>query len=210
MHSIFEIINTTDVSGPELVSLDDLKLALGITGTEEDAALQAQITFQSRIIAEYCDRHLGYAEAIETFQFDRYSVLPYEVALPRQALSLRLYPVVSVLEVTADGSATIDFEFDPPTGLLWTTNGAFAGRIAVSYSGGYMLPDDAPARLQKAVIDSVNESRTSGSRDPTIREVAHGDTRVSYFTNAVSTASPGFLSAAVLDLISTYRRLTVG
>ena len=71
MHSIFEIIDTTDTSGPELISLDDLKLALGIEGDDEDATLQAMITFQSRIIAEYCNRRFGLAEILETFTFDR-------------------------------------------------------------------------------------------------------------------------------------------
>ena len=62
MHSILEIISEDpDSAGPDLVSLDDLKLALGIEGTTEDAALQAAITFQSRIIAEYCNRRFGLA-----------------------------------------------------------------------------------------------------------------------------------------------------
>ena len=62
MHSTLEIISEDPESaGPDLVSLDDLKLALGIEGTTEDAALQAAITFQSRIIAEYCNRRFGLA-----------------------------------------------------------------------------------------------------------------------------------------------------
>ena len=61
-----------------------------------------------------------------------------------------------------------------------------------------------------------------GSREPTVRpsptawitaccsrEVQHGDTRVSYFTPSLSTASSGYLSAPVIDLIKPYRRLYV-
>jgi hypothetical protein len=81
MHSILEIISEDpDSAGPDLISLDDLKLALGIEGTTEDATLAAAITFQSRIIAEYCNRRFGLAEAVETFTFDR-----YEDMLRRQA-----------------------------------------------------------------------------------------------------------------------------
>jgi len=62
MHSTLEIISEAPESaGPDLISLDDLKLALGIEGTTEDAALQAAITMQSRLIAEYCNRRLGLA-----------------------------------------------------------------------------------------------------------------------------------------------------
>ena len=101
MHSILEILDeATDSAGSDLISLDDLKLALGITDDSEDATLQAMITFQSRIIAEYCDRRFGRAEALETFTFD-----PGEYMLTRQALTLSLYPVAEILEI---------FPIDPP------------------------------------------------------------------------------------------------
>jgi len=204
MHSILEIIEeSTDSAGPDLISLDDLKLALGITDDTEDAVLQAAITFQSRIIAEYCDRRFGLAEAIETFTLDR-----GEVLATRNALTLSLYPVVEILEVSSVGVTGSDYELDPVTGRLWF-DAWCSGAVSVSYSGGYDLPEEAPARLQRAVIVAVNEGRTSGTRDPSIREVQHGDTRISYFTSATSSASPGFLSAPVIDLIRPYRRLTV-
>ena len=204
MHSILEIIEeSTDSAGPDLISLDDLKLALGITDDGEDAVLQAAITFQSRIIAEYCDRRFGRAEALETFTLDR-----GEVLATRNALTLSLYPVVEILEVSSVGVTGSDYELDPVTGRLWFA-GWCNGAVSVSYSGGYDLPEEAPARLQRAVIVAVNEGRTSGTRDPSIREVQHGDTRTSYFTSATSSASPGFLSAPVIDLIRPYRRLTI-
>lgn len=201
MHSVLDIISEDpDSAGPDLISLDDLKLALGITGTAEDAQLQAMITFHSRIIAEYCDRRFGLAEAMETFTFDRGEVMPL-----RGALVLSLYPVAEIIEV----STGADYEIDPVTGRLWHSTGYWSGPVLVNYSGGYDLPEAAPARLQKAVIEAVYEGRTSGARDPSIREVQHGDTRISYFTSSTSSASPGFLSAPVIDLIRPYRRLHV-
>jgi hypothetical protein len=203
MHSIFQVLDeSTDSAGPDLISLADLKLALGITGTDEDAALQAAITFQSRLIAEYCDRRFGRAEALETFKFDWREGLP-----PRNALTLWLYPVVEIFEVSSAGTAN-DYDFDPKTGRLWSDSG-WTDDVAVTYTGGYDLPEEAPARLQQAVIAAVNESRTTGSRDPGIQSVQHGDTRISYFTSATSSASPGFLSAPVIDLIKPFRRLHV-
>ena len=204
MHSIFEILEeSTDPAAVDLISLDDLKLALGITTDTDDEALQAAITFQSRIIAEYCDRRLAFAEAMETFTFDR-----NETMLTRQALTLSLYPVAQIFEVSSAGATAADYDFDPVSGRLWT-EGCWSDVIAVTYSGGYMLPDEAPARLQKAVILAVNEGRTSGARDTTIREVQHGDTRVSYFTPTLAAASSGFLSAPIVELIKPYRKLHV-
>lgn len=204
MHSILEILDeATDSAGPDLISLDDLKLALGITDDSEDAALQAMITFQSRIIAEYCHRRFGRAEALETFTFDRGEVMP-----ARLALTLSLYPVAEVIEVSSAGATAADYQFDPASGRIWI-DGGWNGTVAIVYSGGYDLPEEAPARLQKALIETVREGRTSGTRDPSIREVQHGDTRISYFTSETSSASPGFLSAPVIDLIKPYRRLYV-
>jgi hypothetical protein len=213
MHSILEILDeATDSAGPDLISLADLKFALGIEGTDEDAALQAAITMQSRLIAEYCNRRFGRAEVLETFTFD-----PGETLLPRQALVLKLYPVVEVFEVSSLGATSSDYDFDPASGRLWITAGgwmlgypgAWGGTISVTYSGGYDLPEEAEARLQQAVIQAVKEGRTTGSRDPGIREVQHGDRRISYFTPTLSTASKGYLSAVVIDLIQPYRRLHV-
>jgi hypothetical protein len=205
MHSILEILSeATDSAGPDLISLADLKLALRIEGTDEDAALQAAITMQSRLIADYCNRRFGLAEALETFTFDF-----NENLLPRQALTLSLYPVVGVAEVSAAGATAADYEFDPDSGQLWTSGCWAETVVAVLYSGGYDLPESAPARLQQAVIQAVGEGRTVGSRDPSIRELQHGDTRVSYFTPSLATSSSGYLSASVIDLIKSYRRLYV-
>jgi Phage gp6-like head-tail connector protein len=204
MHSVLEILEESTASaGPDLISLDDLKLALGIEGIDEDAALQAAITMQSRIIADYCNRRFGLAEVLETFTFDR-----YETMLTRQALTLSLYPIVTISEVSTVGATTNDYDIDPASGRLWFAN-YWANPISVIYSGGYDLPEQAPARLQQAVIQAVNEGRTTGSRDPSIREVQHGDTRIGYFTPTLGTGSPGYLSAVVTDLIKPFRRLHV-
>jgi hypothetical protein len=206
MHSTLEILEeTVDSAGPDLISLDDLKLALGIEGTDEDAALQAAITMQSRLIADYCNRRFGLAQALETFTYDR-----HENMLARQALTLSLYPVVEVTEVLSAGLAGTDHSFDPASGRLWMTSGfCWVDTVTVTYSGGYELPAHAPARLQQAVIQAVNDGRTTGSRDAGIREVQHGDTRIAYFTPSMAAASSGYLSATVIDLIRPYRRLHV-
>ena len=208
MHSIFELHQGwTDPASVDLISLDDLKLALGITDDSEDATLQAMITFQSRLIADYCDRRFAYGEAQEIFHFD-----PGENFLTRQALVLWLYPVIEIFEVSSAGTVA-DYHLDRRSGRVWTDGGWGTGTVAVSYAGGYVLPDEAPARLQKAVIEAVNDGRvaaTSSTRDPAIREVQHGDTRISYATTAATSSSKnGFFSSTVTDLIKPYRRISI-
>src|SRR5215510_2247547 len=217
MHSTLEILSEDPASaGPDLISLADLKLALGITDTSEDAQLQAAITFQSEIIAEYCDRRFGLAQALETFTLD-----PGESVRRREALVLSLYPVVSVTDVSISGTSTTDYNFDPASGRLWLPANQYIygawqfygfgpNPIAVTYSGGYDLPEKAPARLQRAIIETINQGRQSGNRDPSIREVQHGDTRIAYVSPSFSTGASGqHLTASVTDLIQPYRRFYV-
>src|SRR5262252_5843260 len=217
MHSILQIQSEDPLSaGPDLITLADLKLALGITDTSEDTELQAAITFQSQIITDYCNRRFGLAQAQETFTFDR-----GENVRTREALTLSLYPVTGVTDVSISGTSTTDYSFDPTSGRLWLPANQYVygawqfygfgpNPIAVTYSGGYDLPEQSPARLQRAMIETINQGRQSGNRDPSIREVQHGDTRITYVSPSFSTGSSGqHLTASVTDLIQPYRRFYV-
>jgi len=216
MHSIIEILEeSTDSAGPDLISLADLKLAIGITGTSEDVSLQAAITMQSRIIAEYCDRRFGRAEVLETFTFD-YG----EGLLQRQALTLTVYPVAEIFEISSMGATNADYGFDPSSGRVWFGPSvpvnvwpSWPDTVAVTYSGGYDLPEEAPARLQRAVIEAVNSVRTlssSGYRDPTIREVQHGDTRISYVSQSFAAGTTAqYLTPSVVNLLMPFRRISI-
>ena len=217
MHSVLEILEESTASaGPDLITLDDLKIALGITGTSEDAQLQNAITFQSQLI------ELGRAEVLETFTFDWGEMFQhYQVpALRGQALTLSLYPIFQVHEVSHMGATDTDFDFDPISGRLWigptwTVGSVWPEKVAVTYSGGYDLPEDPllPKRLQRAVIECVNSVRNNqsfGLRDPSIREVQHGDTRVSYVSQSFAAGTTAqHLTPSVIDLIKPYRRIAV-
>ena len=66
----FLVVSTPPPFETDLVTLDELKLELGITGTTEDAALSARITRLSEQIAEYCDRIFALLDVEETFAFN--------------------------------------------------------------------------------------------------------------------------------------------
>ena len=202
MHSVLEIIAEDPASaGPDLISLDDLKLALGITGTAEDEQLQAMITFQSRIIAEYCDRRFGLAEAMETFTFDRWEVMPV-----RSALTLSLYPVAEVVEIST-GS---DYDFDPATGRLWHGCGYWTGPVSVNYSGGYDLPDgDAGAIAEGGDRGGATRAAPRAREIPRSARCSTATLGSAISPSSTSSAVSGFLSAPVIDLIRPYRRLRV-
>jgi hypothetical protein len=195
----------------DLITLDDLKLELGITGTAENAALQARITRLSKQIAEYCDRILALIEVEETFAFSAGNRLcPQARSFGASAqpipLVLMQYPVTEIVSLTIDDTEIDpdDYDLNAASGLLWPRSGLWSGRIVAQYSGGYDLPDGAPATLQSAVIESVRQRRAFSSHDPAIREVVHGDTRTSYFSETRS-SSYG-MPQSVAESIDLFRR----
>lgn len=218
MHSKFVLLDGTvacDDVGPELIGLDAAKAELGITGTTEDVATSSRITRASKMIAEECGRRFALGDAEETFIFGC-----LERAKPRQALPLSLYPIVEIIAVDIDGLPLdeADYEFDAASGLIWMVAGCWHGRVVVTYSGGYDLPDDAPGALQQACIELVRQYRSSslsfGGVSVTgsgIREIDHGDTRVvfdngSSSSSSSSSSSRSALPALVIDLLGPFKR----
>ena len=190
----------------DLITLDDLKLELGITGTAEDAALQARITRLSDQIAEYCDRIFALIEVEETFAFNSAArMCPHGGPQPIP-LVLMQYPVTEIATLTRDGVAidAAEYDLNSASGLLWPRAGQWSGRIVATYSGGYSLPEGAPATLQSAVIEAVRQRRAFSGRDPSIREIGHDITRVGYYSEPLN-SSHG-LAQSVTDAIDLYRR----
>lgn len=195
MRSRLETVGSTDSSGPDLITLDALKLELGVTDESEDAVLTARIARWSQMFAEYCNRPFAFSEGVETFTFDREECWPR-----RQPLTLSLYPVIDIVSVTQNGSA-VEYEVDMANGLIWPVNGHWSGTIVVTYSGGYFLPDQTPTGLVEAIIAQMRDARTD--RDTSIQSVSHGDTRVSYFN---STATTGAICATALGFLQPFKR----
>jgi Phage gp6-like head-tail connector protein len=190
----------------DLVTLDDLKLELGITGTTEDAALQARITRLSDQIAEYCDRIFALIDVEETFAFNAGARMCPHGGTHPIPLVLMQYPVTEIASLTRDGAAIspADYDLNSASGLLWPRTGLWSGRIVANYSGGYNLPDDAPATLQSAVIEAVRQRRAYSGRDPSVREIGHDTTRVGYYSEPLN--STHGLAQSVTDAIDLYRR----
>lgn len=221
MYSIFDIIETTDEIGPELITLEEAKVELGVTGSSEDDAISSRITRASKVIAEHCDRQFAFASAVETFVFyahhHHHHRYHHHHARLGPALVLRLYPVAEIESITIDGLA-LDadaFDVNPEAGMIWLLDNAFwHGRVVVTYSGGYNLPDDAPGALEQACIELVRQYRNAASSASSagasgIRSVTHGDETVT-FDNASSSSSSSKsgsgLPQVIIDLLSPFRR----
>jgi hypothetical protein len=195
----------------DLVTLEVLKLELGITGTTQDETLQMRITRLSQQFAESCDRIFALIDVEETFQFAGNGCLCLCPCAGPQPIPLVLwqYPMVEIYSLVRDGvDITADeYDFDAESRLLWPRSGRWGGRIVANYSGGYDLPEGAPATLQAAVIEAVRQRSAFSAADPTIRATQHGDTRVDYYSAPLQSSNG--MPSAVSAAIDQYRRIHV-
>jgi hypothetical protein len=218
MYSIFHLVETTDELEQDLITLADAKTELGVTGTSQDAAILARITRASKVITEHCNRQFALASAEETFVFGHHWRHQHHShhARHEQALVLTLYPVVEIASISLDG-IDLDasaFDVQPEEGMIRLIDcGRWHGRVIVSYTGGYLLPDAAPGALQQACIELVrqysNASSSSASAGASgIRSITHGDETVTFDTSSSSSSSSksSGLSQFIIDLLSPFRR----
>lgn len=174
MISQYRISRTvTPAASMDLVTLDQAKLALGITDTASDQKLSAQIGQVSAAIHRWCDRVLvrqGYRD-----QF-RYVLNWMCVGEP---LPLRQYPLAvdengyPIASVVQDGVAVdaATLEANTERGYLYRLDsGAAFGwtglLITVDYTAGY---DPVPEDLQAACLEWLSGRWYSVGEDPALR-----------------------------------------
>ena len=179
---------TTPADDFKLISVVDARAALGIPDGSEDEALGAFIVRASDVIARHCRRVIALETVAQTLRIDRY----------RDDLVLARYPVTAIASVTENDTAVdaADYELNPDSGLVsrlrndrlawWPT-----GKIVVTYSAGYTLPDDTPGALAQACLQLVKAYYLGADRDPMLRsETVEALSSASYYGAAVEHLPP--------------------
>lgn len=191
-----------------LVDATDVFDEMGVTSPtdEQTAKMEAAILQASGLFDRFLDRVLAEEDVTDHFRQPRGEVL-----------RLSRYPVVEILEVIEDGSTLVpddDYELDEATGQLWRLSDgdriwwSDAGAITVQYVGGYSLPDDLPADLQRAAIEQSKASYMAGSRDPTLRSFSVPDVyQATYSVGGGDSMGRSGLLAQVEGALAPYRRM---
>jgi hypothetical protein len=199
----------------DLTTVEAVNAALGlVSNTANDGITAEQITNISRMIADICNAGV---DRMRTFGLltleENFRVVWGE---PVHALYLRQFPIEQITSITQGGNETdaTMYELDDEAGLLWMKCGHWCGEVVANYSGGYDLPDEAPALLAQACIEALRAQRANAGRNPGVRDVQHGDTRVSFndYYNRFGLAGSGGTSIFppnVTDMIEHYKRRTV-
>jgi hypothetical protein len=185
MQQILNVI--TPAASYDLVTLAEMKASLLIppTDTSKDVLLTDLITSISETVATMCNRVFGADTVDETF---------YQLEDgTSQRLYLSRWPVklADISSLTMDGSdlminSNVLWVLEEDTGTLYSypTTGPWYGVIDAKYTGGYVLPTDAPGPLKFAVKALVKESYSGWIRNPAlfgIRQVGHKESRIGYY-----------------------------
>jgi hypothetical protein len=199
----------------DLLTLDELKTMLNIplSNASEDEMLQLWITQYSDVIATMCNRVFGQEKVAETWRGNLPPLDCYRIYLAR-------YPIKDgdIELVQAPNGSTIDpadWELENASGKL-SLLGGWAEPVTVIYTGGYLLPGDAPDALKAAAGLLIQAARVEMQRIATsgIRSIAHRESRVQFFdvTSAQSKMGSGPLASAantVNALLYKYMRINV-
>ena len=197
----------------DLATLDELKTMLGLslTDTSEDAQLAMWITQYSDYIATMCARTFAYEQVAETW---RGETIPFDS--PR--LFLTHWPIddADVVSVESPAGSPIDaslYDLENGSGKM-RIDGAWSEPVTVTYSGGYLLPEEAPAALKAALGLLVQGARMQarGNMMNGIRSISHRESRVQFFDLA-QMMTQGPIQAkggdAIGSLLQAYMRVYV-
>jgi hypothetical protein len=199
----------------DLLSLDELKVAMQIdpSDTSQDDLLQQYITRYSDVIATTCNRVFAYEEVAEIW---RCTNVDYTNGMKR--LFVTHYPI--------DPAATLTLEsptgspLDPSTYVIEEKSGkvellqTWAEPITITYSGGYVLPDDCPPALKQVTELMIREGQALAQRmlNSGIRSISHRESRVQFFDPLAlltKTEGFGFATTAANALLMHYVRFEV-
>jgi len=203
----------TPASSFDLLSLAELKAMLGIadTDTSQDAVLQTYITQYSDIISIECNRVFAKEEMRETVR-----------CLQPRRYYVSHWPVKEddITSIETPRGTIVDpstYEIEEESGKIEFISSGQAEPIVVTYTGGYLLPDEAPPALKAACEMLIREARMYALRVATagMRSLVHKDSRVQFFDpNAVAAKTAGHspmtsLPEAVKSMLYNYIRFNV-
>jgi hypothetical protein len=191
----------------DFLTLAEAKMLLGISTAPDpvgDDLLKLQISMASADIMRLCNHVFARERLVETW---------YGLQAP--TVFLTHWPVVETDIEDIDGGGAGVFDLEEMSGKLMGFGG-FGSPVSITYTGGYLLPDEAPLPLKRATALLVGDSRTQASRDAVegIKMIAHKESRVIYFDpNTASTAKTSTSSGSssgnlkVDAMLSRYMRL---
>lgn len=197
-----------------LISLEEAKVALGITGTGEDASLGILIESISDAIAQDCrvamagnvPPTLRAETLVETLRVEgRQSA----ILTSRRFIDPEAVSIVEAGSDLADGEFEVDASAGMITRLISDRAACWAcGKIVVTYTAGF---DVVPTDLKRAVVLALREQRAGDTHDPLLkREDVDGLGEQEFWIGGLAKAGGGAFSVQVSEMLAPYRATAIG
>lgn len=183
------------------------ELGIASPTSEQTTQMETVILQVSALVDRFLDRTLAEEDVTDYFR-----------EASGDTLRLSRWPVAEMLEVIEGSTALTpdDWELDELTGQLWRlSNGdrgcwSSAGTTRASYVGGYILPDNLPADIQRGAIDQIKFSYLGGDRDPGLRSLdIPGVSSETYNVAGGSSVGEYGLLVSFVGALCPYRRVMV-
>lgn len=172
------------VTGPNLSTLANVKLALGLSGTQDDDRINALMAVVTDEAEGYCDRTFAAGTGIVEYPDIRNDMcLRFRVARPPLTTLTSLWASTGVPRVYDSTTLLVsgtDYDFDSVSGWVERLNTIYFPRgfktVKITYSGGYTtIPED----LEQACIEAIaTKLRKSLDRLWHLTGATHADGRV--------------------------------
>lgn len=159
-----------------LMTLADMKKALGISSSTQvsDDQWEWLIDANSATISEVCNRVFAKEKVEESWR-----------ELVNRRVFLTHFPVkaADVESVTTNGNVRLDYELEESSGKLSIFTDQ-AEPIVVTYTGGFLLPDEAPMPLKQAcvLLSATWKAQLAMVQVTGVKMLAHKEARVMFHT----------------------------
>jgi hypothetical protein len=201
----------TPAANWQLVTVDEAKLMMGMDTNDhsDDAQIELFIDISSATVMRLCNRIFAQETVRESWRDigDRRIFLSHWPVAQADITSVES-PAGSVLASTA-------WELEEGSGKVSNFSG-WVEPVVVTYKGGYILPDNAPFPLKRAVGLLVWQEKLQATLGGTlgIRMISHHESRVMFhdpmkILTAALGASGAPIQASVMSILSHYTRYEV-
>ena len=191
-----------------LMTLDEAKTLAGIntSDTSEDAQYTMFIDINSAVVMRLCNRIFAREEVREEWRELNCGnrIFPSHWPIKTADIESVESPIGTVLDPSA-------YELEEESGKIEVFGAAFAEPVAVTYWGGYQLPDEAPPPLKQAMAMLNLQSKLLASLSTLggIRGISHKEARVqfhdpSHILGLALGGKSGAVSAAITNILSHY------
>lgn len=202
------MLTVTDAADSHaIITVEQAKLELSISGSSEDALLEELVKDASAIITGWCLRDTFALEEVQ--QVERLDE-------PQPCLVLERELNVTIGEIVEDGVELEAEDWERDGALLYRLDAndrriSWPGcvKVAITYSAGYTAGADVPDILRRAALDAITTLYRSRGRDVTVRsEQTEGVGETQYFDGRRADVPP--IAADRLAALGRYRRPAVG